>query len=200
LDLTQVLALAKEGDQNARANVIQAAYEDLRRLASAKMSDERQNHTLTSTALVHEVSIKMLNESRVPIANRGQFFAYASKAMRNLLIDHARTKGRQKRGGDRQRFEFDEALVACAEQKDDFLALNDALEALAQLEPRKAQVVEMRYFGGMSNQEIASALGSSLATGKRDWTVAKTWLMRELIQGDSEDESANGSRDEGKSS
>jgi len=180
--------MAKKGDREARANVIQAAYDDLRRVAAAKMTGERQNHTLTSTALVHEVSMKMLNDSHVPIESRGQFFAYASKAMRNYLIDHARTKGRQKRGGDRQRFEFDEAMIACDEQRDDFLALNSAIESLAELEPRKAQVVEMRYFGGMSNQEIASALDTSLATVKRDWTVAKTWLMRELTQADSQAE------------
>ncbi|EMI40747.1 ECF subfamily RNA polymerase sigma-24 factor [Rhodopirellula sp. SWK7] len=127
------------------------------------------------------MSMKLLDDSRVPTESRGQFFAYASKAMRNLLIDHARTKGRQKRGGDRQKFSFDEALVACDEQRDDFLALNSALEKLAELEPRKAQVVEMRYFGGLSNQEIASALETSLATVKRDWEVARTWLLKTLM-------------------
>ncbi len=183
MDLTLELQRAERGDREARAKIIQAAYEDLRKLAAAKMSDQRLDHTLTSTALVHEVSIKILDDSQVPVANRGQFFAYASKAMRNVLIDHARTRGRQKRGGDRSRFTFDEAVIACREQRDDLLALNDALESLAEIDPRKAQVVEMRYFGGMSNQEIAEALETSLATVKRDWTVAKTWLMRELIQG-----------------
>ena len=187
LDLTQILRSASTGDPDARARVIQAAYDDLRELAAGKMSGERQNHTLTSTALVHEVSMKMLNDSRVPTESRGQFFAYASKAMRNLLIDHARNRGRQKRGGDRQKFSLEEAMIACDEQRDEFLALNDALESLADLEPRKAQVVEMRYFGGMSNQEIASALDISLATVKRDWEVAKTWLLRQLLQKDSSD-------------
>ena len=182
MDLTQILQLAHDGDQDARANAIQAAYDDLRKLAAARMSDERQDHTLTATALVHEVSLKILGDNQVPVASRGQFFAYASKAMRNLLIDHARTKGRQKRGGDRQKFVFDEALVACQEQKNEFLALNDAIDELSEIEPRKAQVVEMRYFGGMSNQEIASTLKTSLATVKRDWTIAKTWLMLELMQ------------------
>lgn len=187
MDITQILQTAAKGDPEARASLIQAAYEDLRKLAAGKMANERQNHTLTSTALVHEVSMKLLNDSHVPTASRGQFFAYASKAMRNLLIDHARTRGRQKRGGDREKFSFDEAMVACEEQRDEFLALNDALETLADVEPRKAQVVEMRYFGGMSNQEIASALEISLATVKRDWEVAKVWLLRQLLQGDTSD-------------
>ncbi|MDA8744815.1 sigma-70 family RNA polymerase sigma factor [Rubripirellula amarantea] len=181
MDLTQILTAANAGDAEARSQLIQAAYNDLRQLAAGKMANERQDHTLSSTALVHEVSMKLLDDSRVPTESRGQFFAYASKAMRNLLIDHARTKGRQKRGGDRQKFSFDEALVACDEQRDEFLALNSALEKLAELEPRKAQVVEMRYFGGLSNQEIASALETSLATVKRDWEVARTWLLKTLM-------------------
>ena len=180
MDFTELLQRANDGDQEARGEAIAAAYDRLREIALAKMSGERQNHTLTSTALVHEVSVKLLNESQVPMANRGQFLAYASKAMRNYLIDHARTKGRQKRGGNRQRYSFDEAMEACEEQRDDFLALNDALNVLAEIEPRKAQVAEMRYFGGLSNQEIAGTLQTSVATVKRDWTVAKTWLQKAL--------------------
>lgn len=183
VDFTQILHQAESGDTTARANLIQAAYDDLRKLAAAKMVNEKQDHTLSSTALVHEVSMKMLTESQLPVANRGQFFAYASKAMRNYLIDHARTKGRQKRGGDRHKFSFDEAMVACDQQRDDFLELNDALELLAEVDSRKAQVVEMRYFGGLSNQEIADSLDISPATVKRDWTVAKTWLLNELRKG-----------------
>ena len=181
MDLSQILHSAEAGDSEARASLIQAAYDDLRQLAAAKMADERQNHTLTSTALVHEVSLRLLNDSRVPMGSRGQFFAYASKAMRNLLVDHARTRGRQKRGGDRQKFSFDEAMIACQEQRDDLLRLNDALAELAEVNPRKAQVVEMRYFGGLSNQEIASALSISIATVKRDWMVAKAWLLNQLV-------------------
>lgn len=182
MDLTELLKRANDGDQKARGDAIAATYERLRELAIARMSDERQNHTLTSTALVHEVSMKLLNESQVPMASRGQFLAYAAKAMRNYLIDHARTKGRQKRGGDRRRYSFEEALLASDQQRDEFLALNDALKVLAEIEPRKAQVVEMRYFGGLSNQEIADTLQTSLATVKRDWTVAKTWLQKTLTE------------------
>ena len=180
MDFTQILHSAESGDASARAKLIQAAYDDLRQMAAGKMADQRQNHTLTSTALVHEVSMKMLAESQLPATSRQQFFAYASTAMRNLLIDHARTKGRQKRGGDRKQMSFEDAITASAEQRDDLLALDDALQALAELDPRKAQLVEMRYFGGLSNAEIAEALEISLATVKRDWTVAKAWLLKEL--------------------
>ena len=187
MDFTELLRRANEGDTEARAEAIASAYDRLRELAVAKMSDERQDHTLTSTALVHEVSLKLLHDADVPTASRGQFLAFASKAMRNYLIDHARTKGRQKRGGIRRRHSFEEAMVASNEQRDDFLALNAALEVLAKIEPRKAQVVEMRYFGGLSNQEIADALGTSLATVKRDWAVAKTWLQKTLSQSETGD-------------
>lgn len=119
VDFTQILHSAKSGDPEARASLIQAAYHDLRRLAAGKMNSERQDHTLTSTALVHEVSLRLLEDNQVPTESRKQFFAYASTAMRNLLIDHARTRGRQKRGGDRQKFSFDEAMIACDEQRDD---------------------------------------------------------------------------------
>lgn len=180
MDLTQVLRAANSGDAEARSQLIQAAYNDLRRLAAGKMSNERQDHTLSSTALVHEVSMKLLDDSRVPTESRGQFFAYASKAMRNLLISHARAKGRQKRGGARKKFSFEEATIACEEQSEDLLALNVALEKFAELKPRNAQVVEMRYFGGLTNQEVASALDISLATVKRDWDIARAWLLREL--------------------
>ena len=186
MDITKILKSAKLGDQDARASLVQAAYEELRRLAGVQMRKERQDHTLTATALVNEVSLRMLNEADVPIDNRNQFFGYAARAMRNLLIDHARTKGRQKRGGNQKKVEFQEAVVACQEQRDDLLALNDALESLSELEPRQAQVVELRYFGGLSNQEVADSLGISLATVKRDWHVAKSWLACEIAVGPAE--------------
>lgn len=180
MDLTQILRQAQSGDAAARAELIQAAYDDLRKMAAGKMAGEKINHTLTSTALVHEVSLKMLADSRLPGENRGQFFAYASKAMRHFLIDYARTKGRQKRGGDRRRYSFDDVVVACEEQRDDLLELNAALESLAEVSPRKAEIVEMRYFGGLTIPEISQALGIAPATVKREWSVAKTWLLKEL--------------------
>ena len=191
MDLTTILNAANSGDSDARADLIAAAYADLKRLAAAKMNNERLNHTLTATALVNEVSLKMLNESQLGPQNGKQFFAYAAKAMRNLLIDHARAKGRKKRGGDAERFSFKEAVIACETQSAELLALNEALEEFAKIDERKAQVVEMRYFGGMSNQEVAEALDISLATVKRDWTVAKSWLMCALAE-DDDSESSDG--------
>ena len=184
IDLTQILHQAKDGSDDARADVIQAAYAELRKLAAGKMAAERQDHTLSSTALVNEVSMRMLSDANVPLDSRKQFFAYASKAMRNLLVDHARTKGRQKRGGDLQRYSFDEALDGAMYRADEFLMLHESLEQLSESDPRKAQVVEMRYFGGMSNQEVAESLDISLATVKRDWDVARVWLLNQLKDGD----------------
>ena len=189
MDFSQILEAAKTGDEQARADLIQAAYKDLRKLAAARMAGERQDHTLTSTALVHEVSVKMLNDNNLNIGGRRQFFAYASKAMRNLLVDHARSRGSQKRGGHAERFTFEEAWMASEEQSDDLLALSEALDQLGEFEPRKAQVVEMRYFGGLNNSEIANALDISLATVKRDWDLAKMWLLHKLTDGGDEIES-----------
>lgn len=180
MNLTEILQQAEAGDASARARLIQASYEELRHLAGAKMTDERADHTLTSTALVHEVSMKILTDSKLPVTNRGQFFAYASKAMRHFLIDYARARGRRKRGGGRYKFSFEEALVAVREHPDELLALDEALEELGQFDPRKAELVDMKYFGGLSNQEIADALKISLATVKRDWMVAKLWLLNKL--------------------
>ena len=182
MDISQILLTAQAGDPNARAKLIEAAYNDLRLLAAKRMATERQNHTLTATALVHEVSIKMLDESQVPMQSRGQFFGYVARAMRNLLIDHARAKGSQKRGANRQRFSFEEAITASEEQSDELIALNEALEQLVEVDARKAQVVELRYFGGMTNDEVASSLGISKATVKRDWDLAKGWLLQKLTE------------------
>ncbi|HBE71111.1 MAG TPA: RNA polymerase subunit sigma-70 [Planctomycetaceae bacterium] len=180
MDITQILKSAADGDPDAKASVIEAAYDRLRRMAARQMSQERQDHTLTATALVHEVSAKFLADQRALPTDRAAFLGFAATAMRNLLVDHARTKGRQKRGGDRKKLAFEEAFVAAQEQSEDFLALNQAIQDLADAEPRKAKVVELRYFGGLSNQQVADALSISLATVKRDWEVARTWLMHEL--------------------
>ena len=184
MDLTEIFQAASSGDKEARSKMIQLAYDELKRIASARMKNQRLDHSLGATALVNEATLKILNDSHLSVKDSSHFYTYASKAMRNLLIDHARTKGRQKRGGELKKFSFVEAMVACDQQSEDFLALNEALDRLATIKPRCAQVVELRYFGGMSNQEVADALTVSLATVKRDWIVAKSWLMCEL-QGDS---------------
>lgn len=179
-DLSQLLLSAQGGDDVAKAELIRWAYDDLRRLARMQMSNQRLDHTLTATALVHEVSAKLLEQSQAPVRDRTKFLAFASKAMRNLLIDHARGKNRQKRGGGERAMLLEEALVAAEEQPAELIELHEALEKLAESDARRASVVEMRYFGGLSIAETADSLGTSPATVKRDWEVAKLWLMKQL--------------------
>ncbi|MGI9429795.1 MAG: ECF-type sigma factor [Bythopirellula sp.] len=183
MEFTQILRSANEGDTSDRANLIQASYDEVRKLAAGRMASARQDHTLTATALAHEASLRMLGDNQLPTENRGKFFAYVMTVMRNLLIDHARLRGRQKRGGHLRKRSFDDAHIAGKEQREDFLALEEALKRLAEVEPRMAQVVEMRFYSGMSNREIAKTLGIALSTVKRDWADAKAWLLEEL-QGD----------------
>ena len=182
MSLTQILQRGEAADSTMRGELIAAAYDDLRRLAARRMQGERANHTLTATALANEVSMKLLAERRLPLGNPGQFFAYAARAMRHQLIDHARTRLRRKRGGDRARLPLDDDLIAVPQQNDDLLALDAALDALSQVDPRRARLVELRFFGGLSNQEIAAALEISPATVKRDWAVAKARLRHFLDQ------------------
>ena len=180
MDLTRVLQGVRDGDEQARADLIRLAYQDLRRLASACMRSERPDHTLNCTALVNEVSLKLLSGGQVPAESRNQFLAYVARAMRNVLVDYARSRATQKRGGHLERFQLREALVACREQSGQLLELNAALERLAVVDERKSKVVELRYFGGMSVADTAEVLGLSPATVKRDWEAARTWLYREL--------------------
>lgn len=182
MDLSELLQQAKQGDGTARADLVRVAYDDLRRLAKRQMQNERPDHTLTATALVHEVSARLLEQSQVPSRSKGEFMAYAATAMRNMLIDHARSKQTDKRGGQARKIQLEEAFTAANEQPEQLLELDDALKRLAEFDARRSQVVEMRYFAGMSIDEVASALETSPATVKRDWNVAKMWLARELSQ------------------
>ena len=180
MNLEPLLERACRGDARARGELIQVTYDQLRALASAHMRSERPDHTLTATALVHEVSLQLLEGAAVRASNHGQFLALAAKAMRNLLIDHARSRGRQKRGGDYEKLPLDESLAASNERDNDLVELNEAIERFSQLDARKAQVVELRYFGGLTVEETANILNVSPATVKRDWDVARAWLLREL--------------------
>ena len=180
MQVTELLERATQGDSQARGELLQATYEQLRILAAAKMRDERRDHTLTATALVHEVSLRLLGNRELHATSRGQFLALAAKAMRNLLVDHARARGRQKRGRGEKRLSLDEQLIADNQQNQELLELDAALERFRELDQRKSQVVELRYFGGLSIEETAEVLGVSPATVKRDWEVARAWLLREL--------------------
>lgn len=180
MNVSQLLDRATQGDSAARGELISAAYQELRTLAAARMRNERPDHTLTATALVHEVSLQLLERSQVDLENKGHLLALAAKAMRNLLVDHARGRGRLKRGGDQQKLSLDQAPSLAQEQDSQLVDLHQALERFSKLDARKSQVVELRYFGGLTVEETADALAISPATVKRDWEVAKAWLLREL--------------------
>jgi RNA polymerase sigma-70 factor (ECF subfamily) len=180
MNLEPLLERACQGDALARGELIQATYDQLRVLAAASMRSERPDHTLTATALVHEVSLQLLEGAAVTANNQAQFLALAAKAMRNLLIDHARGRARQKRGGHFNKLSLNESLAATAEQGQNLVDLDEALQRFSQLDARKGQVVELRYFGGLSIEETAQVLNVSPATVKRDWDIARAWLLREL--------------------
>ncbi len=183
--ITALLELARRGDSSARDRLLTSIYDELRELARAYLSDRRTpGHTLQATALVNEVCLRLLRRDAIPGENRVQFRAFVAKAMRNLLIDHARERNRLKRGGSAgRRVPLDEELIVNEEPTIDFLALDESLERLAAIGPRKARVVELRYFGGMSVEDVATALNTSPATVKREWSVAKTWLFNDLNGG-----------------
>lgn len=186
-DLTRLLQEARSGDPDARAALLQAAYEDLRILAINRMRTQRQDHTLTATALVHEVSLRLLDGGPTP-QEREAFFAYASRAMRNLLVDRARERGSLKRGSGRARLPLDEGRLNAPGQSDEILAVHEALGDLAAVDRRKARIVEMRYFGRMTVPEIAEALDVSEGTVKRDWNLSRAWLRRCLHPDEAEPE------------
>ena len=179
-DITGLLIDWRNGDQAALEQLIPLVHEELRRLARRHMAHERVGHTLQATALVNEAFVRLIDVRQVKWQDRAHFFAMSSRLMRRILVDFARSKGYQKRGGDAQRVSFDEALVVAPEPGQDLVALDDALNALAAFDARKAQVVEMRFFGGLSVEETAEALKVSVDTVMRDWKLAKAWLLREL--------------------
>lgn len=180
MDLSHLFERAQQGDSDARGELISAAYDQLRALAAARMQNERPDHTLTATALVHEVSLQFLERSQLAIESQGQFLALAARAMRNLLVDHARGHKRLKRGGGQQKFTLDQAPSVSDGESAEVISLHEALERFSEIDSRKSQVVELRYFGGLTIEETANALGISTATVKRDWEVARAWLLREL--------------------
>ena len=155
-------------------------HSELRRLARRYMGRERPGHTLQPTALVNEAYMRLVAVNQVQWQNRAHFFAIAARTMRRILVDSARARGNEKRGGGAGRVSFDEALVVSNEPGQDLVALDEALQALETIHPRKSQVVELRYFGGLSLEETAEALQISTDTVKRDWRFARLWLLREL--------------------
>jgi RNA polymerase sigma factor (TIGR02999 family) len=160
--------------------VLPAVYEELRQIARRQLSSERGDHTLQPTALVHEAYLKLSRLDRIEWSSREQFFAVAAQAMRRILVDHAVSRRAAKRGGGRTPVPLDEVVLVSEDDAEQVLVLNDLLSRLEQMEPRLGRVVECRYFAGMSTEETAAALGISAATVKRDWTMARAWLNREM--------------------
>jgi RNA polymerase sigma factor (TIGR02999 family) len=179
-EITQLLLAWGSGDKAAFDELMPLVYEELRSLAKRYMRRQDANHTLQTTALVNEAYLRLIDSSQVRWQNRTHFFAISAQLMRRILVDFARAKQNLKRGGKAQRVELDEALEIPMEQGTDLVALDEALKMLATLNPRQSQIVELRYFGGMSEEEIAEALKISSRTVRRDWSLARAWLYREL--------------------
>src|ERR1700744_2480824 len=181
-DVSQLLQAWTGGDQKALETLTPVVYEELRRLARSYMRRERPGHSLQTTALVNEASIRLGDYKRMQWQNRAHFFAVSAQLMRRILVDHAR-RHNLKRGGDAQQVSLDEAAAVFGERTTDLVSLDDALNALARIDPRKMQVVEMRFFGGLSVEETAEVLKVSPVTVMRDWNTAKAWLYREMTGG-----------------
>jgi RNA polymerase sigma factor (TIGR02999 family) len=179
-EVTQLLAHWSHGDHAALEKLTPLVYEELRRLAHRYMEGQRSDHTLQTTALVNEAYLRLADQGRPSFANRSHFFAVAAKAMRQILVNHAKAAQRQKRGGGATKVDLGEAAPVSPEEPKAILDLNDALERLATLDSRKAQVVELRYFGGLKQEEIAEVLKISIVTVRRDWVFARAWLYSEL--------------------
>ena len=180
--VTRTLKAIQTGDSDAVDRLIGMVYDELRKLASGYLKREAAGHTLQPTALVHEVFVKLVDQTHVDWQGRTHFFAVSAQAMRRILVDHARRKGRTKRGGRRRRIELDDRVMLSSRRVDDILAVDDALHTLVDVDPRQASVIELRFFGGLTVAEVAEALGVSKRTVENEWKMARAWLSRELIE------------------
>jgi RNA polymerase sigma factor (TIGR02999 family) len=179
--VTRILSAIEQGDPHAAEQLLPLVYDELRRLAAQNLADERPGQTLQATGLVHEAYIRLVDVDQAQHWNgRGHFFAAAAEAMRRILVEQARRKGRLKRGGDKERIDFEEVEIAFEGPAVDMIALDDALARLAQKHPEKAELVKLRYFAGLTVNEAAEVLGVSTSTVDRHWTYARAWLFREL--------------------
>lgn len=181
-DVTRLLAQAAGGDRGAVDALLPHVYKELRRLAGGYMKREREGHTLDATGLVHEAYMKLVDQSRVEWQNRAHFFGIAATAMRRILVDHARSRQADKRGGGIEHAEIVDDLVASDERGEELIAVDEALERLAAWDPVKSRVIELRFFGGLSIEECAEVMEVSVATVNRHWRMAKAWLHGELTR------------------
>ncbi|MEO8660474.1 MAG: sigma-70 family RNA polymerase sigma factor [Bryobacteraceae bacterium] len=179
-EVTELLRRLSAGDRSAENELLPHVYGELKRLAVVQLRRERPGHTLQATALVHEAYMRLAINKPIPWHNRLHFLAMAGKLMRQILVDHGRRRNAEKRGGPEERIPFDDNIDVSDEQCVLVTGLDDALKRLAKEEPRKAEIVELRYFGGLTEEEIAELLGISVRTVKRDWALAKAWLYGEL--------------------
>src|SRR5438552_16328209 len=179
-EVTRLLLDWSKGNQAALDKLMPLVDRELHRLAHHYMRNEKPRHTLQTSALVNEAYLRLVNQKHVHWKSRAHFFALSAQLMRRILVDHARKRKYAKRGGDAQKISFDEAMAVSSERGADLIALDDALEKLAAIDPRKSNVVELRFFGGLSVEETAEALSVSPLTVKRDWSMAKAWLYNTL--------------------
>ena len=179
-EITQLLAAWREGNQAALDELYPLVYDELHRLARRYMSRERKGHTLQTTALINEAYVRLVDQRNVQWANRSHFFAISAQIMRRILIDHARRHAYAKRGGGARQVSLDETATVIHEDLAEFLRLDEALKSLAEVDPRRSQVVELKYFGGLNNDEIAGVLKISKNTVIRDWNMARAWLHSQL--------------------
>jgi RNA polymerase sigma-70 factor, ECF subfamily len=180
VDVTRLLRAWAGGDEAALDQLTPVIYAELRRRAHSYMKNERRGHTLQTTALAHEAWLRLVNVTEVDWKDRAHFFAIAANIMRRILVGAARARGREKRGGSAQRVDLDEIPDISSRRDPEVIAIDDALQALAELDPRKARVIELRYFGGLSVQETAEVLKVDEQTVLRDWRLARVWLVREI--------------------
>jgi RNA polymerase sigma factor (TIGR02999 family) len=179
-EITSLLKAWSSGDQDALAQLAERVYPELRNIARRYLKNERYANTLQATALVNEVYLRLVNVAKVEWHERAQFFAMAAQMMRRILVDAARTRGANKRGGNAVKVDLDETVLLSNTPERSILALDEALTAFSRLAPRQAKVVELRYFGGLNEEEIVEALKISPRTVRRDWDLARAWLLREL--------------------
>ena len=179
-EITQLLFEWSSGNQTALDKLYPLVYDELHRLARRYMRRERKGHTLQTTALINEAYVRLVDQKHVHWENRAHFFAISAQIMRRILIDHARRYTYAKRGGGAERLSFDEAAIVANDRAAELVQLDEALKHLSGIDPRRAQVVELRYFGGLTNEEIAMVLKISANTVTRDWNMARAWLYQQL--------------------
>lgn len=185
-DITQLLIAWSSGDQGARERLMSVVYEELHRLARRYMRNESPGHTLQTSALVHEAFIRLVDQRNVHWQNRSHFFGIAAQMMRRILVDYARSRNFAKRGGGAVKLSLEEGLIVSDERTEGVVAVHEALEGLAKIDPRQVQIVELKFFAGLSNEETAEVLAVSPGTVARDWTMAKAWLRREISKSGSD--------------